>query len=272
MKILLTGRPGSGKTTLLQNFIDAIPNKQGFVTKEVVDTDKRTGFELVSADGKTAILASIYSGSKVRVSKYGVEVGQLDEFLSQLPPVRAGNLIYVDEIGQMELRSDTFKELVTRYLNMDNLYVGTITSVYRDDFTHRILGRGDIVMLTIDPTNRDRIQDILSSLAKNIPNFEKVGALLQQEIACMAKRYSDAGQLTSLKKLFNNAIRYVAEHRVDKLSNTTFSVDGTTRKHQVIITGSGYTCDCDLYNGRGAFADDPGECSHIQAVMLLSVS
>ncbi len=271
MKILLTGRPKSGKTTLLQNFIDAIPNKQGFVTREVLDTGERTGFELVSADGMTATLASIYSDSEVRVSKYGVEIQKLDEFLNELPPVVDGNLIYVDEIGQMELYSDKFKELITQYFDRDTMYIGTITSVYQDDFTNRVLDRSDIVLITIDPTNRDRIQDILSCLAENIPYLVRLNALLQQEVAQMAKRYGDAGQLNSLKKLFNNAICYVAEHRVDKLSRTTFSVDGNTRKHRVEISDNGYICDCDLYNGRGAFAGEPGECSHIQSVILVSL-
>ena len=103
MKVLLTGEPRSGKTTLLEGFINSVPNKQGFVTREVRKDGERTGFELVSSLGQAATLASVDSDSSTRVSHYGVDLNGLDTFIAELPPIQPGNLLYIDEIGQMEL-------------------------------------------------------------------------------------------------------------------------------------------------------------------------
>ena len=236
----------------------------------MLDDGKRTGFELVSANGKTATLASIYSDSEVRVSKYGVEIQKFDEFLNELPPVENDNLLYVDEIGQMELYSDKFKELIAQYLDMDNLYAGTISSVYEDDFTNQVLRRSDIIRLVINQNNRELIQEILSSLAANATTLRGLSVSVQKEVARMARRYSEDAQLNSLKKLFKNAIRYIAEVRVDKITANNYLVRGDNRQHSVEVLGNGFMCDCDLFNGTGVFAGSPGECSHVQAVYIFS--
>jgi hypothetical protein len=84
----------------------------------------------------------------------------------------------------------------------------------------------------------------------------------------MAKNYAQAAQYTQLKKLFKNAILYLAENKVEKVDNLTFNVIGNTDKHSVKKTENDWLCDCDLFNGRGEFENNAGECSHIQASKL----
>lgn len=270
MKLLLTGRPKSGKTTLLENFIEAVPNKQGFVTQEVLENSQRIGFELVSSTGKAATLASTNSDSELKVSKYGVELHLLDEFLSELPPIENGSLVYVDEIGQMELYSDSFKRLISSYLDMDNVYVGTISSVYQDDFTQQVLARGDVLLLKIDQNNREQVQAILKGLASNLTLYQHLNSSVQSRIIQLARNYSENNQLSSLKKLFNNAIKYVAENRITTTTPSSYLVKGDTRDHIVETKDNDYKCDCDLFSGKGSFEGNPAECSHIQSVKILS--
>lgn len=270
MKLLLTGEPRSGKTTLLEGFIEAVPDKQGFVTREVREDGERVGFELVSSLGQTATLASVNSASDIRVSRYGVEVDELDAFLDDLPKVQAGNLLYVDEIGQMELFSDKFKTLITSYLNSDNPYAGTITSVFHDDFTERVLGREDVVLLNINQDNREQAREVLDGLAGNVGLLNKLSLEVQQGLTEMAKNYAKSGSFLQLKKLFKNAIKYLAEGRIRRVDDHTFQVSGNTNEHTV-THNEGWGCDCDLFRGSGDFADNAGECSHIQSAKLMTL-
>jgi nucleoside-triphosphatase len=270
VKILLTGEPRSGKTTLLEGFIEALPDKQGFVTREVREDGERVGFELVSSLGQSATLANVNSDSTVRVSRYGVEVERFDDFLADLPPVEADNLLYVDEIGQMELFSDSFKKLIGSYLNSKNSYAGTITSVYRDDFTEQVLEREDIILLNIGQNNREQISDALQGLAANIALLPKLSPAIQNGLTEMARYYAATSSFTQLKKLFKNAIKYLAEDRVVEVDAGTFKVKGNTDEHTV-TRETEWACDCDLFRGAGSFEGDAGECSHIQSTKLKSL-
>lgn len=267
MKLLLTGEPRSGKTTLLEGFIEEVPNKQGFVTREVREDGERVGFELVSSLGQTATLAGVNSDSDIRVSRYGVEVNQLDAFLDDLPPAQAGNLLYVDEIGQMELFSERFKTLITGYLNSENPYAGTITSVFQDDFTEQVLKRDDVVLLKIGQENRDQVREVLSGLAANIKLLDRLSPAVRRGFTELARDYAKSDSLTQLKKLFKNALKYLAEGRVEQVDSQTFRVSGDTNEHSVTHS-EGWACDCDLFNGTGSFEGNAGECSHIQSAKL----
>lgn len=77
-------------------------------------------------------------------------------------------LLYIDEIGQMEMFSDNFKKLVTSYLDSDNIFVGIISKVFQDPFIDKIKKRDDIKLFEITPENRKakylEINKLLSSL------------------------------------------------------------------------------------------------------------
>ena len=158
MNILLTGEPHAGKSTLLDRIVNDIDSKLGFVTTEVSENGTRTGFELVSALGSRALFASIDSPSEIRVSRYGVNLDTLNSFIAELPPVKEGQLLYIDEIGQMELYSEQFKNLVQGYLDSSNPFVGTLSSVYHDGFTDSLRQRTDVDIVEVTPENRDEIR------------------------------------------------------------------------------------------------------------------
>lgn len=170
MNILITGEPHSGKSTLLAQVVSGFENKQGFITQEILECGGRTGFEIISEVGDRTILASVSSPSEQRVSRYGVEVANLGKFVAGLQHPREGTLLYVDEIGQMQLFSEPFKQYVTNCLNSPNLFLATLTSVYKDSFTEKLKARDDIevVELTVDNRNviRQQIADKVSKLVR----------------------------------------------------------------------------------------------------------
>ena len=78
--ILITGRPGCGKTTLIMEILKELNLKaSGFYTSEIRIHGKRKGFSIVTLSGKRGILAHQNIHSEKRVSKYGVNLKDLEE-------------------------------------------------------------------------------------------------------------------------------------------------------------------------------------------------
>ena len=167
MNLLFTGEPHVGKSTLLNNLIAGAPNRQGFVTNELLENGTRYGFELVSSLGNRAILASVHSLSQTRVGKYGVNLAELDSFLSKLPTAEPGRLLYIDEVGQMQLHSRAFRSLVREYLDSPAPFLGTLSSVYHDEFTDELRARSDVEIIGLTLKDRDVVGgDIASRIAE----------------------------------------------------------------------------------------------------------
>lgn len=160
MKMLVTGEPHTGKSTLLKKLISNIPNKVGFVTLEIPDPDNpgmRLGFKLIDHNGREAILAHVNIESDIKVSRYGVDIKTLDEFIHPLFEFQADQLLYIDEIGQMELYSEKFKLLVEEYINSTNNFIGTITKNYQDELTEELKSNKMINIEEITINNRDNL-------------------------------------------------------------------------------------------------------------------
>ena len=169
MKLLLTGEPHAGKSTLLTKVLQGIENKQGFITSEIAKDGQRTGFELVSSEGKRILFADVKSTSGIRVSRYGVNVNSLDRFIDELPQVDKKTLLYIDEIGQMQLFSDEFKKLAATYIESSNDLIGTISKVYDHEFINKLRSNSDIEIIEVTPTNRDQLAiDIPAKLKRSI--------------------------------------------------------------------------------------------------------
>ncbi len=126
---LLTGRPGAGKTSLIKQAVAGFQGVAGgFYTEEIRSQGTRLGFKLVTLDGQEAILAHADSHSRYRVSKYGVDVDNLDRVGVSALRQAAGqcDLVVVDEIGKMELFSASFRETVRQIISSGKRVLGTI--------------------------------------------------------------------------------------------------------------------------------------------------
>jgi nucleoside-triphosphatase len=161
--VLLTGRPGMGKTTVIRELASLLGAQAGgFYTQEVRSAGRRTGFELVTLAGERACLATVlpdpHFDRQVPFGRYRVNLDALD--LVGVPALLAalelGQVVVVDEIGPMEIRSRRFCDAVLRLLGRDVRLVGTIVrrSVPFADQVRRH-PRVEIIQLTVD--NRLRL-------------------------------------------------------------------------------------------------------------------
>lgn len=166
MKIFLTGTPHCGKSTLISKIVDKTRDKIGFITHEIPDNaGGRFGFELSDMSDNKAILAHVESKSPIRVSKYGVNIREFDSFIKPLFDIAPRKLLYIDEIGQMELYSDDFIKLVRLYLDSDNNFIGTLSSIFDHELIEEIKSNPNHVIYEITVNNRDQL---ISELSKKL--------------------------------------------------------------------------------------------------------
>ena len=142
-KILITGPPGCGKTTLVQQVVEKWQGHAGgFITQEIRGPHGRTGFRIVTLDGKEGILATKQGkGGKAqgarraettepapRVGSYVVNVSVMEELA--IPSIKAaielGGLVVIDEIGKMEFHHPGFAPAGEGALRSDGPVLATI--------------------------------------------------------------------------------------------------------------------------------------------------
>lgn len=211
--ILITGKPKSGKSTLLRKLIAPIHRKVGLVANEVLGEHGRLGFEIETYRGEKVLFAHIDFETPQKVSKYSVDIESLESLLPTVSTFNTDDLLYIDEIGQMQLFSAKFKHLVTKYLDAPNTCLATISYVYNAEFTRHIKERHDVILIEISAEDREQKEYFISQLLKKI---EKA-----REYISDPERFTIQGSLAELK----------SEHGVRKL----------------VYIGGKWKCDCNFY-------------------------
>jgi nucleoside-triphosphatase len=162
---LLTGRPGTGKTSLIKRVVAAMGDKAGgFYTEEIRTGGSRKGFRLITLDGEEAILAHINIRSPHRVSRYGVDVDSLERVgVSALNrAARDCPLVIIDEIGKMELFSESFRETVLSLVSHRKQVLGTIMSSSHP-WADAIKQRPGVKLVEVTRANHQRVLEEVSS-------------------------------------------------------------------------------------------------------------
>jgi len=127
--LLITGLPGVGKTTLIKKLSEALKSfyPVGFYTEEIRERGERKGFELISLEGKKALLSHKNIRSPYQVGQYKVDIKGFEDFLDSISFFNPfTSLIIIDEIGKMECLSDQFKRLLKEILDSGKWVIGTI--------------------------------------------------------------------------------------------------------------------------------------------------
>ena len=165
-KVLLTGRPGCGKTTLIKRVMNEIASPAGgFYTEEIRQHGRRVGFKIVTLDGEEAVLAHVDFDTKQRVGKYGLDLHALESVGTEAIciAVQARQLLVIDEIGPMEIRSRIFCDVVNEALDSPDVsgILGTITA-RSFPFTNAIKKRPDVTLIEVRQKNREQLVSELS--------------------------------------------------------------------------------------------------------------
>ena len=154
VNILITGPPRSGKSTLIEKLIEELIqrgfNVGGIFTPEVREKSRRIGFKIIDlATGKWEWMAHVSISSHYRVSKYGVDLTAIENIGAKaiLYAIDNTDLIIIDEIGKMELFSETFQEVVRKAFNSNKPVIGTIGLKLHHPFANEVKRRKDITIM-----------------------------------------------------------------------------------------------------------------------------
>lgn len=128
MLVFVTGRPGSGKSSLVKELIQSAEAKgkrvAGIFSPEIRENGERKGFELIDlASGGKRIMSHV-SFPGPRVSKYGVNIENIDfiveKFRESFP---LAEIVFIDELGPMELKSSAFRQLIEGIMQSEKLFI-----------------------------------------------------------------------------------------------------------------------------------------------------
>jgi nucleoside-triphosphatase len=163
-KVLLIGRPGCGKTTLVKRVVAKLATPAGgFYTAEIRERGERVGFKIVTLDDKQAVFAHVNFKTSERLGKYGLDLSALETvgLGAMREALRARRLVVVDEIGPMELRSTTFRDVVSDAFDSRIPILATITA-RPFPFTNALKRRTGVTLIEVRRDNREQLVSELS--------------------------------------------------------------------------------------------------------------
>ena len=165
-RIFLTGEPGIGKTTVIRRIMTELEHRGisvgGMISGEIRESGRRVGFQLEDvATHKIGILAHARErspGSPV-VGSYGVNLSDLKDIGSAAirRTITNSDLVVVDEIGPMELKSEEFVLAITGALESTKHFLGTLHKRSSHPLVNSIRSNPDHRVIEITHMNRERI-------------------------------------------------------------------------------------------------------------------
>ncbi|MGD9683937.1 MAG: nucleoside-triphosphatase [Candidatus Obscuribacterales bacterium] len=272
MKILLTAPPGTGKSTIIDAVVAAYPGRSvGIVAREKLDeSGDRAGF--VSVDSRSQRRQFMYRANEGPGAFHGfdVDVEAIDDFV--VPELERSlsmpeALLYIDEIGRAQALSNRFLLTLEKVFERPGPTLASI--VYEEEpWSHVFRRHPQTVLIEATMANREALPAVLLAA---INAHQLYMALSEPQRGFVRKKLSElieSGHLTSAAKLFNNALAYVLEKRIEQAGPGSYVIEGKTKRHQLTLHEGGFVCDCDLSNGRGDFAGTRQPCSHYLSIQI----
>lgn len=173
--ILLTGARRVGKTTAIQNIVSHLgANAGGFYSPEVRENSHRIAFEIVTLDGKKALISTkktdVIFTKEIQVGNHRVNLDVIDSIIvpTLVSALEKKDIVVIDEIGPMEITSTEFCHVILRILDSNVIVVGTIVED-SIPFTNQVKAHPRARLRKVTLENRDKIpQEILSKLQNHI--------------------------------------------------------------------------------------------------------
>jgi len=138
---------------------DADVTVSGFVTREVREGRRRTGFRIETVAGKEGTLAQVGHRGGPRVGRYGVDLEAFERIaLPVLEDIPAGSVLVIDELGKMELASNRFRDAVGALFDAETPIVATVHA-HRHPFTDALKRREDVEVRRVTRANRDALPE-----------------------------------------------------------------------------------------------------------------
>jgi len=269
VNILLTGEPRVGKTSLLQHWLAKQQNTYGFLTIEVRREHNRMGLACVASDGIRAHCADVDIESTTRIGRYGIDIPKLDGFFTNLEKLpKSAELLYLDEIGQMQLLIGSFPSLSTQWLDDPRPLIGTISAIFEHPYIQQVQARPDTIICHVTAASKDVLPAVLDTIEIYTAHEHDLNEEVKRNVQSMAKQYAANHKYIYLKKLLGSAVPYIAQQRIKPTAIDTWIIAGNHGIHKVKTTNGKAQCKCDLFNGRGKYAGLGGDCSHLQTVKL----
>jgi nucleoside-triphosphatase len=160
---LVTGSPGCGKTTLIRQVVTGMHLRAaGFYTEDLRNRGVREGFRIVTLDGAMALLAATGHPGPVQVSKYGVDLQEMERVgvAALRQALERGHVLVADEIGRMQLLSKAFRQVIFQAVREGHPVLGTVM-VGRNPHADKIRRHRNVELFTLTPDNR---QEVLAKL------------------------------------------------------------------------------------------------------------
>jgi nucleoside-triphosphatase len=174
VRILVTGRPGIGKTTVVSKLAQMLRergvNVGGMITRETREKGVRTGFLVEDLKtGLKGLMASVNYSSGPRVGRYFVSLMELERVGVKAirDAVERDEVVIIDEIGPMELYSESFRKTVSEAFASGKSVVATIhEKASQYSFCRTILSASGVSTFTVTLGNRDLLpKTILDKLS-----------------------------------------------------------------------------------------------------------
>jgi nucleoside-triphosphatase len=160
LNFFITGMPKCGKTTLLRKIVSEFKARGlkvgGFVSPEERHHGVRRGFFVMDVStGRIGTLAEA-DGDGPKVSKYHVDVKSFEDIaIPALRDFQSCDVIVIDEIGWMELKSGKFADMVDEVLESGTPLIASLHT----GLVGRYGAYGQVMELT--NTNHEQIYDDL---------------------------------------------------------------------------------------------------------------
>lgn len=166
LNLMVIGRPGVGKTTLVNRVLEKLRGSlrlAGFTTAEIRDpSGRRTGFLVLTIEGKQAELARAGSRAALHVGRYDVNLEVFERLALPKLVRRDVDLIVIDEIGKMECASSRFCRAVEDALDAQVSVLATL-GIASVPFLQSIRKRPDVDVLTLTELNLNALVPELCS-------------------------------------------------------------------------------------------------------------